>query len=244
MDSMIVTTLLAVTRYISIMRPFYTIRRYYVFLYHFLEISWIFAACLYENRPKVRILNMFILYELEICFQGLNFWFIISSHYPHYAIIHNYNIQQETLYWVPVAQGTSSFRAQANSSDLYGEGFNMKWAYFVIPIILHCIVIITVSTLTIIALVKSSMAEVSSQSAQQCIKSSKKILFLNLGVIIQAISFQSGILTVTNFDEYHLTVNAVVLPIWLSSYNPIVLLVGENKDIILQRIRQMLFNSN
>ena len=120
----------------------------------------------------------------------------------------------------------------------------MKWAYFVIPIILHCIVIITVSTLTIIALVKSSMAEVSSQSAQRCIKSSKKILFLNLGVIIQAISFQSGILTMTNFDEYHLTVNAVVLPIWLSFYNPIVLLVGENKNIILQRIRQMLFNSN
>ena len=49
MDSMIVTTLLAATRYFKIIRPFHKIKKRYVVLYHVLLMTWIFGATVYEN---------------------------------------------------------------------------------------------------------------------------------------------------------------------------------------------------
>ena len=49
MDSMIVTTLLAATRYFKIIRPFHKIKKRYVVLYQVLLMTWIFGATVYEN---------------------------------------------------------------------------------------------------------------------------------------------------------------------------------------------------
>ena len=105
--------------------------------------------------------------------------------------------------------------------------------------ILHSIFVITISALTIIALIKTfrKAPNVSENSAQCCRKSSRRILFLNLGVIIQSLSYVTGVGTTYlagGFHEYHLTVNAVLIPVWLSCYNPTVLLIGEHGETMVQ----------
>ena len=143
---------------------------------------------------------------------------------------------QENLRWVPIVQSSTAFPSQLNAfsnntADIF-KSFNVKWAYFIMPMILHCIVIITFSVLTVAFLMKKKTNNVNEQSARQCVKSSKRILLLNLGVIIQTISYITGMITlyITHLHMYHLTVNAVVIPIWISCYNPTVLLVGEMRN--------------
>lgn len=49
MDSLVITTLLAVTRYIKIIKPFFNIKWRYAFLYYVLEMSWILGSAIWEN---------------------------------------------------------------------------------------------------------------------------------------------------------------------------------------------------
>ena len=163
-----------------------------------------------------------------------------------------YSHHQENLYWLPAVQGTSVLPSKYNTTNyehdtvtLYKQ-FNVKWLYFVIPMILHTIFVVTISALTIIALIKTfhKASTVSENSAQRCRDSSRRILFLNLGVIFQSLSYCGGVGTTylaEGVHEYHLTVNAVLIPVWLSCYNPIVLLAGEHGGAILQVFRKRVF---